>query len=115
VSAVDADGNEVGGIVLPSSRRRWRRTRGGTCATPTSRRAQLLVFAAHAAVREDAAGAPNRPAIRDRPSPSATRRARIPGARPLRRNGRSVKDGYLLDEDVETSLTFAARMWDAWA
>jgi hypothetical protein len=23
--------------------------------------------------------------------------------------------GYLLDEDVETSLAFAARMWDAWA
>src|SRR5204863_462109 len=26
-----------------------------------------------------------------------------------------VEDGYLLEEDVETSLTFAARMWDAFA
>jgi len=23
--------------------------------------------------------------------------------------------GYLLEEDVETSLAFGARMWDAWA
>ena len=23
--------------------------------------------------------------------------------------------GYLLDEDIETSLTFAARFWDAWS
>ena len=26
-----------------------------------------------------------------------------------------VEDGYLLEEDVETSLAFAARMWEAWA
>jgi len=24
-------------------------------------------------------------------------------------------EGYLLEEDVETSLAFAVRMWDAWA
>jgi hypothetical protein len=24
-------------------------------------------------------------------------------------------EGYLLEEDVETSLGFGARMWDAWA
>ena len=26
-----------------------------------------------------------------------------------------VKERYLLEEDVETSLALAARMWDAWA
>jgi len=26
-----------------------------------------------------------------------------------------VEDGYLLEEDVETSLAFATRMWEAWA
>jgi hypothetical protein len=26
-----------------------------------------------------------------------------------------VKERYLLEEDVEMSLAFAARMWDAWA
>jgi hypothetical protein len=28
---------------------------------------------------------------------------------------RLARDGYLLEEDVETSSAFAARMWDAWA
>jgi hypothetical protein len=26
-----------------------------------------------------------------------------------------VKERYLLEEDVETSVAFAARMWEAWA
>ena len=28
---------------------------------------------------------------------------------------RLVRDGYLLEEDIETSLTFAARYWAAFA
>ena len=26
-----------------------------------------------------------------------------------------VADGYLLEEDIDTSLAYAARFWDAWA
>jgi hypothetical protein len=26
-----------------------------------------------------------------------------------------VAEGYLLDEDIDTSLAYAARFWDAWA
>ena len=76
---------------------------------------QLLVFAGatlpFAKTRhERAASADPRPAVAERygSRDDYLRRVRA-AARVL------VEDGYLLEEDVETSLAFAARMWEAWA
>ena len=56
-----------------------------------------------------AAGDP-RPAIAERYRSREDYLARVAAAaRTL------ASEGYLLEEDIETSLAFAARMWDAWA
>src|SRR5205814_559156 len=59
---------------------------------------------------ERAASADPRPAVAERygSRDDYLRRVRA-AARVL------VEDGYLLEGDVETSLAFAARMWEAWA
>jgi len=113
---VDADGNEVGGIVLPELAAPLATHTGWNLRHPDiGGAAQLLVLRRrHAAVREDAAGARNRPAIRDRPSPSATVARGLPGARPLRRNG--AREGRLPARRGRRDVAdVAARMWDAWA
>jgi Alpha/beta hydrolase domain len=116
VAAVDADGNEVAGIVLPEL--------GVPLATHTGwnlRHAdiggvdQLLVFAgatlpfAKTRGERESTGDP-RPAIEER---YATREAYL--ARVRTAALALVTDRYMLEEDVETSLAFAARMWEAWA
>ncbi|HZF04111.1 MAG TPA: alpha/beta hydrolase domain-containing protein, partial [Patescibacteria group bacterium] len=76
---------------------------------------QLLVFAGatlpFAKTRHDrAASGDPRPAIAER---YGSRENYLKRVRAVART--LVEDGYLLEEDVETSLTFAARMWEAWA
>jgi hypothetical protein len=116
VSAVDADGNEVGGIMLPEL--------AAPLATHTGwnlRHAdiggveQLLVFAgatlpfARTRPERERAGDP-RPAIAERYASREAYLARVREAAVA-----LVKERYLLNDDVETSLTFAARLWDAFA
>ena len=116
VSAVNADGNEVGGIVLPEL--------AAPLATHTGwnlRHAdiggveQLLVFAgatlpfARTRQERERTGDP-RPAIAERYASREAYLARVREAAVA-----LVKERYLLDDDVETSLTFAARLWDAFA
>lgn len=114
VSAVDGDGNEVAGIRLPeltvplATHTGWNRRHpdiGGA--------EQLLVFAGatlpFAPTRRERSGDP-RAAIAERYASRDDYLARVrAAARAL------VTERYLLEEDVETSLAFAARMWDAWA
>jgi hypothetical protein len=116
VSAVNADGNEVGGVILPelavplATHTGWNLRHADIGGVE-----QLLVFAgatlpfARTAREREASGDP-RPSIAERYGARDAYLALVrDAARVL------VKDGYLLEEDVETSAAFAARMWDAWA
>jgi hypothetical protein len=116
VSAVNADGNEVAGIVLPELAVPVATHTGWNLRHPDIGGAeQLLVFAGatlpFARTRGDRerAGDP-RPSIAERYATREDYLARVrDAARAL------AKGGYLLEEDVETSAALAARMWDAWA
>ena len=116
VPAVDADGNEVGGIVLPelavplATHTGWNLRHADIGGIE-----QLLVFAgatlpfAKTRRERESAGDP-RPAIEERYPSREAYLARVREAAQA-----LVKERYLLEEDIETSLAFAARMWDAWA
>jgi hypothetical protein len=116
VSAVDADGNEVAGIVLPEVAVPLATHTGWNLRHPAiGGPEQLLVFAgatlpfARDRRAREAAG-DTRPSIAER---YASREDYLGRVRAAAR--RLAGEGYLLDEDVETSLAFAARMWEAWA
>ena len=116
VSAVNADGNEVAGIVLPEVAVPVATHTGWNLRHPDIGGAeQLLVFAGatlpFARTRGDRERAgDSRPSIAERYATREDYLARVrDAARAL------VKDGCLLEEDVETSAALAARMWDAWA
>jgi alpha/beta hydrolase family protein len=116
VAAVDRDGNEVGGIVLPelsvplATHTGWNLRHSDVGGVE-----QLLVFAgatlpfAKTRRERESAGDP-RPAIEERYASRDEYLARVRSAAQA-----LAKDRYLLDEDVETSLAFAARLWEAWA
>jgi hypothetical protein len=115
VSAVDADGNETGGIALPEvavplgTHTGWtlrRRTIGGE--------AQRLMFAgatipfARTRREREAAGDP-RPSIEER---YRSREAYLEQVR--RAGGRLVSQRFMLGEDVELAVALAARAWGHW-
>jgi hypothetical protein len=116
VSAVDADGNEVAGIVLPelnvplATHTGWNLRHADIGGVE-----QLLVFAgatlpfARTRAERERAGDP-RPSIAERYASREDYLARVRAAALA-----LVKERYLLEEDVETSVAFAARMWEAWA
>jgi hypothetical protein len=116
VSAVDGDGNEVAGIRLPelavplATHTGWNLRHADIGGVE-----QLLVFAgatlplARTRRERERTGDP-RPAIDERYASRDEYLARVRDAALA-----LVKERYLLEEDVETSLAFAARMWDAWA
>ena len=116
VPAVDADGNEVGGIALPelsvplATHTGWNLRHADIGGIE-----QLLVFAgatlpfAKTRRERESVGDP-RPAIEERYPSREAYLARVREAAQA-----LVKERYLLEEDVETSLAFAARMWEAWA
>ncbi len=116
VSAVDEDGNERAGIAVPeltvalATHTGWNLRHADAGGTE-----QLLYFAgatlpfAPSRADRERAGDP-RPAIAERYRSREDYLARVrEAARAL------VSARYLLEEDVEMSLAFAARMWDAWA
>jgi hypothetical protein len=115
VSAVDDDGNELAGIAVPEVRVPLASHTGWTLRHPDDGgAAQLLVFAgatlpfARTRAEREAAGDP-RPSIAERYPSREAYLERVRGAaREL------VESRHLLDEDVELSVTLAARMWD-WA
>jgi len=113
VAAVDDDGNEVAGIAVPEVRVPLAAHTGWTLRHPDMGGAeQLLVFAGATipfarTLRERHASGDPRPSIEERyPSRAAYLERVRAAARDL------VATRYLLEEDVELSVTMAGRMWD---
>ncbi len=113
VSAVDDDGNEVAGIAVPEVRVPLAAHTGWTLRHPDMGGAeQLLVFAGATipfarTLRERHASGDPRPSIEERyPSRAAYLERVRTAARDL------VAARYMLEEDVELSVTMAGRMWD---
>jgi hypothetical protein len=113
VSAVDDDGNELGGIPLPEITVPLAAHTGWNLRHPAIGGAdQLLVFAgstlpfARTRREREASGDP-------RLSIDERYRSRDEYLDRIRAAARAlVTQRYLLEEDVETSVTFAARLWD---
>jgi len=113
VSAVDDDGNEVAGIVLPEVQIPLASHTGWTLRHPdTGGAEQLLVFAGATLPfvrtrREREESGDPRPSIEERyPSREVYLERVREAARAL------VAARYLLEEDVELSVTLAGRTWD---
>ena len=116
VSAVDEDGNERAGVAVPevtvpvATHTGWnlRHSDIGGAEQLLYFAGATLPFAATRAAR-DAAGDP-------RPSIAERYRSRDEYLDRVREAARAlVAERYMLEEDVDLSLAFAARMWDAWA
>ena len=110
VSAVNDDGNEIAGITLPELRCPWPPTRAGPCGIPTSAAPSNCWSSRAARLRtrreREAAGDP-RPSLEER---YASREAYLASVRRAALD--LVAERHLLEEDVEVSVTFAARAWD---
>jgi len=116
VSAVDADGNERAGIPVPELTIPLATHTGWNLRHPESGGVdQILYFAgstlpfACTRAEREAAGDP-RPAIAERYASRADYLARVRGAAQ-----KLVDAGYLLEEDIETSVAYGERNWNAWA
>jgi len=115
VSAVDADGNETGGVALPEIAVPLGTHTGWTLRHPDiGGEAQRLVFAgatipfARTRREREASGDP-RLSIEER------YRSRDDYLERVRRAAAAlVAQRYLLEEDVEVTVTLAARAWDHW-
>ena len=116
VSAVDDDGNERAGIAVPELSVPLATHAGWNLRHPDSGGAEQVLYFAGATLpfagtraEREAAGDP-RPAIAERYRSRNDYLDRVGAA------ARALADaGHLLEEDVDTSLAFGARMWDAWA
>ena len=116
VSAVDADGNETGGIALPEVAVPLGSHTGWTLRHASiGGEAQRLVFAgatipfAGTRREREAAGDP-RPSIEER------YRSRDDYLERIRRAGQAlVAQRLMLEEDIELTVALAARAWDHWA
>ena len=115
VSAVDADGNETGGIALPEIAVPLGTHTGWTLRHPSiGGEAQRLVFGGATIPfsrtrRERAALSDPRLSIEER------YRSRDDYLERVRRAATGLAaDRYLLDEDIELTLALAARAWDHW-
>ena len=115
VPQVDSDGNDIAGIRVPeqlvplATTTGWnfRAERIGNPSTIVALTGSYIPFARTAAERK-ANGDP-RPSIEERYKNKADYLARIRTAAAT-----LVKDGFMLEEDVEVSVQRAARHWD-WA
>ena len=113
VSAVDGDGNEIAGIVLPELRVPLATHTGWNLRHSDMGGAeQLLVFAgatlpfARTRAEREASGDP-RPSIEERYASRGEYLERVrEAARELARTG------YLLEEDIEVTVANGARLWD---
>jgi hypothetical protein len=115
VSAVDTDGNEIGGIALPEVAVPLGTHTGWTLRHPAiGGETQRLVFAG--ATIPFARTRREREAARDpRPSIEERYRSRDDYLERVRRAGASlVAQRFMLEEDVELAVALAARAWDHW-
>jgi hypothetical protein len=116
VSAVDDDGNERAGVAVPEVAVPLATHTGWNLRHPEIGGADQMLYFAGATLpfprgraEREAAGDP-RPSIAER---YGSREAYLAEVR--RAAEALVAERSLLPEDVETSLTFAARSWDTWA
>jgi hypothetical protein len=113
VPAVDADGNEVAGIALPEVQVPLAASTGWNLRHPDIGGAQQLLYFAGATLpfartrAERARSGDPRPSIEER---YASREAYLEAVRRAARG--LVAARHLLEEDVELSVTLAARTWD---
>jgi Alpha/beta hydrolase domain len=116
VSAVDEDGNERAGLAVPEVAVPLATHTGWNLRHPDAGGAEQMLYFAGATLpfprtraEREASGDPRR-SIEER------YRSREEYLDRVRAAARALAaEGYLLEEDVEGSLAFAARFWEAWA
>jgi hypothetical protein len=116
VSAVDDDGNERAGIPVPELTVPVATHTGWNLRHPDVGGADQLLYFAGATLPFARTRAEREKAGDPRPSIAERYRSRDDYLARVRKAALAlVTDGYLLEEDIDTSLTFAARFWDTWA
>jgi hypothetical protein len=115
VSAVDDDGNERAGVAVPELTVPLAAHTGWNLRHPDIGGADQMLYFAGATLpfprtraEREATGDP-RPSIAERYRSREDYLARVREAATA-----LVAARYMLEEDIDLSLTFAARMWDAW-
>jgi hypothetical protein len=116
VSAVDVDGNEIAGVMLPEVAVPIAATTGWTLRHPAvGGETQLLVFAggtvpfAATQAQREMAGDP-RLSIEERYSSKNVYLGRVRAA-----GEALVAERYLIEEDIEVSVSQASKFWDWFA
>jgi hypothetical protein len=116
VSAVDLDGNEVAGIPVPEVTVPLATHTGWNLRHPDIGGADQMLYFAGATLPFAKTRAEREKTGDPRPSIAERYRSRDDYLARVREAAKTLAAaGYLLEEDVETSLTYAVRFWDAWA
>jgi hypothetical protein len=116
VSAVDDDGNERAGLAVPELTVPLATHTGWNLRHPDGGGADQMLYFAGATLPFARTRAERERAGDPRPSIAERYRSREEYLSRVREASRAlVIARYLLEEDIETSLAFAARMWDEWA
>ncbi len=115
VSAVDDDGNERAGIPVPEVTVPLATHTGWNLRHPDIGGADQMLYFAGATLPFAKTRAEREKAGDPRPSIAERYRSRDDYLARVREAAKALAAaGYLLAEDIETSLTYAARFWDAW-
>jgi hypothetical protein len=116
VSAVDDDGNERAGVAVPEVTVPLAAHTGWNLRHPEIGGAEQLLYFAGATLPFARTRAERERSGDPRPSIAERYRSRDDYLARVRQAALAlVAERHMLAEDVELSLTFAARMWDAWA
>jgi len=115
VSAVDDDGNERAGVMVPELAVPLATHTGWNLRHPDAGGADQLLYFAGAVLPFAPTRAERERAGDPRPSIAERYRSREDYLARVREAARAlVTARYLLEEDIETSIMFAARLWDEW-
>ena len=115
VSAVDEDGNERAGIPVPEVTVPLATHTGWNLRHPDIGGADQMLYFAGATLPFAKTRAEREKAGDPRPSIAERYRSRDDYLGRVREAAKVLAAaGYLLDEDIETSITYATRFWDAW-
>jgi hypothetical protein len=116
VSTVDDDGNERAGVAVPEVTVPLATHTGWNLRHPDVGGADQLLYFAGATLPFTRTRAERESTADPRPSIAERYRSRDDYLARVREAAKAlVAARYLLEEDIETSIAFAARMWDAWA
>jgi hypothetical protein len=115
VSALDDDGNERAGIPVPEVTVPLATHTGWNLRHPDVGGADQMLYFAGATLPFAKTRAAREKTGDPRPSIAERYRSRDDYLGRVREAAKALASaGYLLDEDIETSLTYAGRFWDAW-